>query len=1261
MRSKQCPLLLKTPRGFDVPFCPTDAYRNYSIRFLLLLLFVLSTIIGQSQIQPGRLSFEYLTVKDGLAQNTVHSIVKDQHGFMWFGTWNGLCRYDGYKFTTYRNIPGDSSSISNNRIHVIYKDPENTLWVASFDSIICRYNYETDNFTRFYRSTLPPEVVDSTNRTLAHFFHTASLENIQWDVISNELWQTNLNTGQSFRYRARVFDPNTLNDDFVYCVYKDDNDILWIGTSKGGVNKADLKAKPFHYQYLVVNENGNQVNAQAKAIWADQEQIWIGSNNNGVVAFDRKTGHLLPSIVNIKLSEKRIRSIYKDKQGFVWAGCRMGLYRIDPLTGSVAPYHNRKLPEFPCYSIIEDQKGNLLVGGSNAIYRYNRHNDSFTEINLLSGHNIPSAMCMMADRDNNLWIGTEVSGIYMLKYNGQDYDLDKSVHYHHDLPAGKNLPDKRVYSICIDQSNNIWAGTANGLSCISPQTGEVKNFSTADGLADSYVAKAMADQNNHLWISHKKGISRLHTRTHEIKNYSVKNWSQGYEFLDGAGYTDPSTGEMFFGGIDGYISFLPTEIIDNPYLPKVVFTDLQVLNHAVEVNQPVNGRVILEKPLYMTKRVKLSHLDRGFSIGFSALHYSEPVNNKYAYKLSGFDNEWMYTDASMRKATYTNLPAGKYTFMVKASNSDGLWNTEPAMLEVTMLPPWWKTSWAYVGYLVLFFLSMFGLTYFFVSRQKMIHQIQLEKVRSDKIEELNRLKSDFFTRVSHEFRTPLTLILGPLEKVMSEPENKKQSATYLQIIDRNTRRMLRLINELLEFKKIESGHHQVRISYHEIVPYLQAIVNSFEFEAQQRKIDLTFSCKVNNPVLGFDADKVDKILINLLSNSFKYSPDEKDIQLFVEEKESKNLGIPEGQTMILIKVIDQGQGIPPGELAQVFDFFYRIDEAHPEKGSGIGLALVKELTELLDGKIWVESAEGQGSTFYVEMPFMIGRSLNAAGANNLNDFQKKENIIEAEETSIAPNEDDHSMPLILLIEDNSDVRHFLRMELSPAYRILEAKQGNEGLQLALEHVPDLVVSDIMMPGINGIELCRMLKNDERTSHIPVILLTARHDDEIRSEGYQSGADAYLTKPFNAAILQLRVGNLIESRQRLRELFGKSQGTDRKAVSLNPLDEQFLEKATLIIRENLTNNAFDVEFIAEKLGMTRTQLYRKIKSLTNQTVQELIVSVRMGLAAELLLSGQYQVAEVAYKVGYTESGNFIRVFGKFYGKTPKGFMGHGNDN
>lgn len=1167
------------------------------------------------------------TTKDGLAQNAVRSIVKDKYGFMWFGTWNGLCRYDGYQIQTYRTIDGDTCSLPNNRIHRLYKDAAGNLWVSTFNYHVCRYNYESDNFTRFRRSDLAPEIEKGTERVTGLSILDSIPANMQERVGDFKL----SNTGEHLIVENSKL---ALSDNNVNCLYADSSNVLWIGTAAGGINKIDFNAKAFLMHRL--SGGGLKVNMNpVRAVSVDSAGIWLGTQNNGLV---RVSGFdwAKQKVVDVAKG-KNVRAICRDSRGILWLACRDGLYRYQSKRNKLEPCSLDSRQQKDRFSSIAENPfdGSVWFGAYNGIWRFDSKTARFEEQKNLISRNA-NVVSLFFDKQNNLWIGTEYAGVIVLKQK-VSASLPSDTIRVNTQTKGTALPDNRVYSITGDQQGKIWIGTANGLCSYELESGNMETISLKDGLADQYLTKLIIDQSGYLWASHKKGISRVDTNTRHIQNYTVSH--SGYEFVEGAGCLNPFTGELLFGGVDGCVSFRPEQIVDNPHFPKVVHTNLEILNRSIGTGDTINNRVVLQKPLYLTDKLTLTNRDRSFSIEFAALNYSNPEKNKYAYKLEGYDEDWIYTSANRRIASYSNMPAGEYRFQVKASNNDGVWTPVPASLQIVIREPWWKTPFAYMVYVLAFSLVIYIIYRLVKMRHQYNHELLTARLNAQNARQMEQLKAGFFTNISHEVRTPLSLLIDPLERLVADKVPDNERHYFYRIMHKNASRLLTLVNQLLDYRKIESGSYMLEPQRGDVFAFVRNCLEAFELEAKEKQLDYRFECAQERLEFVFDPDIVAKLMNNLISNALKYTPADGKVSVSLSSV---------GENEIQLIVSDTGTGFDESLKDKLFEPFFQ-EKKDRANSSGIGLALTRELVAIHGGRIEASSIPNVETHFTVHL-----KSLTLEEKSDSESSPETTPRVETLEETVGIGSS-NDKPLVLVVEDNQDVREYLEFTLREYYKVQTAANGLEGLQTAFDEVPDLVISDIDMPEMNGLDLCRTLKTDQRTSHIPVILLTAMRSGETIVSGYETGADDYITKPFQSTVLFARIKNLLELRRNLRNLFGKDFNFDPEKVVVNSTDKAFVAKAVSLVTDNLMNPEFGVDQLASLLNMSRTPLYRKIKSLTGQTVHEFIATIRLNKAAELLLSTDQSISEISWQTGFSTPGNFSRSFSKQFGQSPSGYQ------
>ncbi|MEO0472122.1 MAG: response regulator, partial [Bacteroidota bacterium] len=736
-------------------------------------------------------------------------------------------------------------------------------------------------------------------------------------------------------------------------------------------------------------------------------------------------------------------------------------------------------------------------------------------------------------------------------------------------------------------------------------------------------------------------------------------------------------GKLLFGGVNGFNVFQPDNLYMNPFPPEIAFTSFQILNRPINAGDQFNGRVILEKSISQTEQIHLNYDENSFSVEFAALHFSAPTKNQYAFRLEGFQEEWAYVDAGKRFATFTNLGPGEYTLQVKASNNDGLWNNQIKNLVIRISPPFWQTWWAFLIYFFTFVGLLWAFRRYTVIGIREKHDLVLERLDKEKTEEIQQLKLQFFTNISHEIRTPLTLITGPLEYLLTSGRGlayEDREKQYL-LIRKNADFLLRLVNQLLDFRKIDQKQFSLKVFESDIVSYVKEITEPFQFIANKKNLTYTFHADVPHLTAWFDPDIIDKTLNNLLSNAFKFTPEGGKVEVHISAltpAETKGTSIS-GLHGLELRILDSGPGIPEEDREHVFDRFFKSkqDSGENSLGAGIGLSYTRDLIHLHQGIIKVEPATLGGACFVVQIP-VEGAAYNQENIGAPSELRTREQIpiwdqykdeTEAEKTQEESTNNEETAPQvsILVVDDNKDIRSFVRNALQQSYQIYEAEDGIEGLEMAKEHSPDLIISDIMMPRMNGIELCQELKSNPLTSHIAVIMLTARASDESEKESLEFGADAYIRKPFKLDLLQLKVKNLLRLRNQIHQQFRKEVILQPEAVSATSTDEIFLKKAMDLIEEHMTDPDFNVENMAVEIGMSRSKLYLKLKALTGQSSSEFIRRVRLKRAVQLLESSDLTVKEIMYMTGFNTASYFSKCFKKVYGIVPSEYVSKRKQN
>jgi len=854
------------------------------------------------------------------------------------------------------------------------------------------------------------------------------------------------------------------------------------------------------------------------------------------------------------------------------------------------------------------------------------------------------------DSHNNIWIGDWGEGI--IKYDPVN---KSSTRYSANRKDSLAIIKNKIISIEEDKFGNMWFGSwGEGLNKLEVQSDKFTLYTTANGLPNNNVYKVLSDEEGNIWISTSYGISKLDFQNHKSISYDTQDGLQSMEFRLGSGFKGKS-GKYYFGGVNGFNIFNPSEIRQNSFVPNLVFTSIKLSGEKI-------SKEIIGSSVELIDEINLSYYQNNILFEFAAMELTNPKKNQYSYKMEGFDIDWIYI-GNQRSANYTNLDPGEYVFQVKGSNNDGIWNEEGRSIIITITSPPWKTWWAYTLYILALISILYAVRSYELNRIRLKNQLELEHVESVKLKELDQLKSKFFANISHEFRTPLTLILGPLENVISKISSldiKQQLGTAYN----NGKRLLILINQLLDLSKLEAGRMKLSATQNDIIPFIKGIFFSFESLARQKKIALQFKSDTESLQVYFDTEKMEQVFYNLISNAIKFTPEGSNQKILVNfgTENSSNLKNHSLKVKrIAISIADSGVGIPEDQLPNIFNRFYSVNlpSTDVQEGTGIGLSLVKEIVELHHGQITVSSEEGKGSEFTVLLPLGKEHLKEDELDDNLTtSFKHDERIYQSEDDNnlelLVPSvqfEEHNDKEIVLVVEDNKDVRKFIRQQLDSDFKIIEAKDGEDGFEKAILSVPDLIISDIIMPKINGNELCRKLKNDERTSHIPVILLTAKGGEESKLEGLKTGADDYLTKPFSSKELIIRVKNLIEQRNKLREKFSREHFIKPGKVSLQSIDEKFLHKVREVIERNIGDEKFSVEFLATEVALSRVQLHRKLKALINMSAGEFILNMRLMRAADLIKQNAASISEIAYMTGFNTPNYFAKCFRKRFGYSP----------
>lgn len=1240
---------------------------------------------GLNRFEPDKEQFvHYKNMPDddrSLSHNFVYSLADTKEG-LWVGCEVGLNRLvykaDGTPdyFVRYQLAPEDVNAddyLRHNFIRVLHisEKESNTLWAGTSIGLK-KITYSDTQLSDIQQKTYLSNLQSPGN--LSHAFVSDILED------NNQLWIATfdgLNVLDKKTDRFQHFfvqdTPNSLNSNVVKSVFKDRSEVLWVGTRKG-LNKINLNAKPFKNIRLDEKNNISSDIINAK----NREGLWVGTVSGGLFFLPVKNGQADEK--NIQSYEIKtplatnmagfISDLSIDKNNNLWIATQgAGLLKINELEipQKSATLQNieqftkeNKLKDDYIMSLLQTKSGEIWIGyWDNGLGRYDAATNTFQHFSYtenFSSNLEEYPIVHMAEVEENgesyIWIATQGRGMSKLKFDDENKKLRliKRYQYEHDSPG--NLSNNSINCFYQNEPNKLWIGTGNGLNLLDLKTNKFEYFLEKDGLGSSVIQSILGDESGDIWVSTQKGISHI-TRNEEktiIENFDAYDVQDNF-FYDESACALPS-GQLVFGGIYGLNMFHPTAIKTDNTPPQVAITDIRLFNKSIPIGKNERGRTILEKHISATNELQLTHRDNVISIAYSGLQFTEPQNTKYAYKLEGFDETWVYTDASQRIAHYTNLPYDDFQFKVKAANSDGVWS-ESVGFKLSVSPPFWRTNWAFLLYTILFFALLYGLVHVARMRAEFAHSLQLERLEQEKLKEIDQVKTRFFMNVSHELRTPLTLIISPLEQYIRERNVNSKLHKSLTRMHHNANRLLTMINQLLDIRKSEAGLMKLNVTHTDIVKFVGEIMLSFKSLAEQGDIQFEFNSEKEQALIWIDREQLEKVMYNLLSNSFKFTENNNRIGVEIYEEDE----------YVFVAVEDTGKGIAPEHQARIFDRFFQAETEHKTTnsvGTGIGLALSKNIIEKHHGKIGVESKIGHGSTFYIALKKGNEHftSEEIRTVSTLSQQSHETHLPELSNDIFTKNNPtkNKELPHILLVEDNSDIRSYLRENLEMDYQISEAADGVEGLEKALAEPPDLIIADISMPRMDGIAFCEKIKSDLQTSHIPVVLLTARTSLIFRVNGLENGADDYITKPFNMQLLQARVRNLIASRAQLKTRFTKGFDFNPDGIALHSLDNQFLIDIKRIVEEQINNADFSVEELASNLHMSRMQLYRKLKALTGESPSKIIRKMRLKHAAKLLESKQYNVADVTYMVGYNDLKAFREQFKKEFGVSPGKYAG-----
>ena len=1327
--------------------------------FCCILLFFLT--LSSQAFQS--IKFTHKNGADGLSNNSVTTIEKDNLGFMWMGTYNGLNKYDGIQITNYLQ-KHDRGGLTDSHITYLFNDSQGVLWVGTRNGGLFRYVREMDHFVPFNllgkgeesfieiraivedndqnlwvgtishglfrihsdrkginqyltdnqasfsitsnhitalcfdklnsrlvigskspyieyvslgkeamsyskvplisddEDVYPKKIIVDKDRNIWVATYKKGLfqiredlayirywnrqnSNLKHNVIFNMLYDSGKNSiwlatdgegiqdfniaENSFSGIVNSIDPESLSSNSVLCFFADEAGSVWVGTQYGGVNILDKLFRQYNSLNVFDGLSHNRVKCFLEY---GVHKVFVGTDGGGLSVLDRATGMI--SRVALGNDNLHVNSLSKKKDGAILIGTYGdGLFEYHPIKGSIRKLLPKNFQDNNSSEIfIQDvlQYNDTIVFGTPYGLYYMTSNGKIDQVKLdnpkapLDRYQLNSIKCLAKDGDT-LWVGTKAGFVAMHAGIDGNFNYFKIA----DTRQGLTPESANIVNRIIVHKEGVLICTDRGLMQFEKSSGLLRQFPLANDIADKIILDLDVDEDN-IWIcTNDNGLARIDLKTEKLSFITKKDGLQDNS-LNAIDLT--KEGSVFVGGNQGFNHFDPAKIKSNTLIPKVYFTGFKLFNEEVDFRQE---GALLDRHITEKKSLTLKHNQNDISFDFVALNFSSSQNNQYAYMLENFDHDWNYV-ANKNTATYTNLPPGEFVLRIKAANNDGLWTSEDLKMPITVLSPWYKTTMAYVSYVVLLLILLYGFYKISFSWTQLNHKLAIETLSKKKTEALNRERVEFFTNISHEFKTPLSLILGPVDSIM---EKGKGSVEDFRLIKHNASRLLRLVNQLMDFRKNEVGSLKLKLVDFEINKFMTEIVYSFDRFAKSKKIKLQYEA-CESAIIRLDKDKLDKIVFNLLSNAFRACRTGDAITV------SCNLFKRADNCALEIMVDDTGVGIDEKHLNSIFDRFYQVEQ-HPGS-TGIGLSLTKAYMDLFGGHIEVESEKGHGTTFTVTLPVDLQDEVTVEEPfKNLMPSIKKSTVAEH---SIGAN--GLNLRKILIVEDEIEISEFLERAFGNDYDLTKAMDGEEGLNTVYNEWPDLIISDVMMPNMSGFEMCKRIKSDIRTDHIPVVLLTAMASEENMIEGTKYGADLYIPKPFNINLLKVQLKTLFDNIEKRKRKYQKTLDLSvYQDVKKPEIVDPFVDKATKKVLEHIKDGGFSVESLSNELAMHRTNLHHKLKTLTGFTPSEFIRNVRLKEAAKLLDKGGLNINQIAYSVGFNTPAYFTRCFKKQFGCLP----------
>lgn len=1346
---------------------------------LLLLIVVQILCMHTFVVNAQRIFSTSYTMDDGLAANRVYSILQDSCGFMWFGTDDGLSRFDGIKFKNYylseyinattsnsvkkifidrrgkmwigldsgiviydsqtdtfrpfnaktetgetiqtyvvdmiedndgevwiatngkglyrfspndeirlrvyRNIPGESNCISQNILMTLQQDSKQNIWIGTYSEGLCCFDKHKNTFVTYKRSNLPDSLSDNSIQKILEDSHgnlwigtfqngldlfnpaTRTFTNYQDKSPNNLLYHIHdikeYRPGELFissdngigifkADKGEIIQSDNPNlkirtgaNKFIYSIYIDKEESLWLGSYFDGIKFYSAFQNNFKYYSCSLSataQAGKVVNVIKEG---KDDQYWIGTDDNGIFRFNAKTQEITPfrDAASIGTTYYCIHDLLVDGDKLYAATYGRGMEVFDLKTGKVESYlynpeDSTSISSSRVFILYKASNGYIYVGTSNGICCYNPQQKKFTRMGSFAGR----ISAIIEDYHGKIWIGTSISGLY--SYN---IKTGKTTAYQRsDNP--NSITKNVITTLAIDNRKRLWVGTYGQGLCRYNEDSD--NFTRYDHLElPNKIITSIIPKGDLLWISTNKGLAVYNPDTEYLKTYSKSNGLYNEQFTPRSG-VESSDGKLFLGSTGGFCYFFPQDLRENTYNPPVVLTNMTIFGKEVQANIPDSP---IQRSIGYTDEIILEYNQSMIGFDFAALSYIAPKENNYQYMLEGLDSGWQFTKGNNNHLSYANLPAGEYVLRIKGTNSDKIWSSNEIQLKIKVLPPFLQSQLAYIIYAIMLLIILLLTVWYYIKRTEKRQKARMKRLNDEKEKELYNAKIDFFTNIAHEIRTPLSLIIGPLEYLMKTTSINNVYGEYLSIIEQNYKRLYALVTQLLDFRKVDSGAYKLSYDSYRVKDTIAKVTCIFELSTRQKKISIDTSSISEKLTMITDEEAFTKIISNLLSNALKYA------------KSRISVTAMENDSEIIITVTDDGIGITDQEKTKIFDAFYQVKNNSElnKLGIGIGLHMTRSLIQLMNGKIEAKDREDGKSGVAISVHFPKQAAISAAPPmKRVEDTIIAEiNAEEGEPESVLPDEPIKKQYAVMVVDDNPEILDFLSKILSEEYFVISASSGEEALLILEKNNIDLIISDVMMEEMDGFELCGKIKTDINISHVPVILLTAKTDTESKIKGLESGADAYIEKPFSPFHLKAQLGNLLKKREKQQKTYASTPLSDLHSAVHNKLDEEFMKKCTDIILNNIEDSEFSVSTLAQELGMSRTSVFTKIKGIIGMTPNDFIKITRLKKACRMMIESEYRVTEIGFLVGFSSSSYFAKCFQKQFGMLPTEFLKKAKEN